>query len=155
MIQRVQSIYLLLATIAISILIFPPIAVFTDPSANIYQLSFAGIAQYSKDIWLIKQRSYLMDFIILVTLITSIIAIFFFRNRKEQIRICWLLIAFNLLVFLSFYYEINIVKHTLPITVTSLNWQVILPIISIILIYLAISAIKKDEELVRSMDRIR
>jgi hypothetical protein len=155
MIQRVQSIYLALATIVISILLFSPVGIFTDSSANIYNLSFKGFSQFVNYGWLVKYKCYLMDSIILLTLATSVISIFYFKNRKEQIRICWLQIILNLLILLSFYYEINIAKVHFLLSCSSLYITTILPVIAIILVYLAMKAIKKDENLVRSMDRIR
>jgi hypothetical protein len=156
MIQRVQSIYLVFASIAISTLFFLPIAVFTDSSADIFHLCFNGIAQFTKNGWLLKEKCLLMDCTIIIALAGSILSIFYFKNRKRQIKICWFLIIFDLLLLLlGFYYEINIVKSHFLISVTSLNWPAVLPIVSIILTYLAIVAIKKDEELVKSMDRIR
>ncbi len=155
MIQRVQTVYLTFAAIATIILLFFPIAVFTDSAAHYFQLSFNGISQFVDNIWLVKHRCYLMDCIILLTLATSVISVFYFKNRKEQIKLCRLLIIFNLLILISFYYELKIVKFNFHISVTSLNWQAVLPVISTVLSFLAVSAIKKDEKLVKSMDRIR
>jgi hypothetical protein len=86
--------------------------------------------------------------------VLSFLAIFFFKNRNMQIRICnlALLLTCGLIGLLFF------MADTMS---SSLNQKIhylygsYLPLIQVLFLYLAIRYVKRDEELVRSADRIR
>ena len=131
MIQRVQSIYLLVAAIIslASYFIFPKL-----------------------DIFFINMS--LMDYIIIPYLFfcffMSTLNIFLFINRKLQININkfqLLIHLFVLIVFFYFFYQEKMLNPDLIWTLT--------PISSIVLLSLANKGIKKDENLIRSVDRLR
>jgi Na+-translocating ferredoxin:NAD+ oxidoreductase RnfA subunit len=89
-----------------------------------------------------------------LSMLLAAICLFLYRNRKLQIKICYLLAVINillalvLLVFTTHVFKDNFENgHRL--------WASYLPIIAALAAYLASRYIKKDEELVRSADRIR
>jgi hypothetical protein len=87
---------------------------------------------------------------------TALIAmsIISFKNRKQQFVFNRLSIILNLILLgLLIYRSLNVSGET-P-TVSEKGIGMFLPIFSIVFLVLANKAIKKDEDLVKSVDRIR
>ena len=154
MIQRIQTIYLLIAEMLVGILFFVPFAEIAGKEGNIYRFNIKGI--YMEGIQKTEIIYSSLPLIILwaVSLILILSTIFLYKNRILQMRLSTINI-FILLGFcgLIFYYVWSSAKVLSG--VYSLKVYLVFPIIAAILIYLAIRAIAKDELLVRSIDRIR
>jgi hypothetical protein len=83
----------------------------------------------------------------------SILSIFMFKNRKLQFVLGRLNIISNFFLLGFFVYQsLNVSGETL---VSEKGIGMFLPIISIVFLVLANKAIKKDEDLVKSVDRLR
>jgi Ca2+/Na+ antiporter len=136
MLQRIQTIYLLLAAINSAGLVF------------IFELweNSAGESVYVED-QLIALGMFMASAAI------SLVSIFMFRNRKLQFVLGRLNIILNLFLLGVFVYW----SLTLPgeLDISEKGIGMFLPIISIVFIVLANKAIKKDEDLVKSADRLR
>ncbi len=105
-----------------------------------------------KDFFFMMEVSYL----VLSGAATALIAmsIISFKNRKQQFVFNRLSIILNLILLgLLIYRSLNVSGET-P-TVSEKGIGMFLPIFSIVLLALANKAIKKDEDLVKSVDRIR
>ncbi|SOD15469.1 DUF4293 domain-containing protein [Pedobacter xixiisoli] len=148
MIQRIQSIWLLLAAINILCLLFvPTIGASTDSGYYILNgsgLKLEGAKEQATNIPLLVS-------VILAGLI-SLINVFNFRNRKLQIRIASLNIF--LILALSFWLT-QMVKSLGELKVLDIEPGIFLPLVAIIFTLLAIRGIKQDEKLIRSADRLR
>lgn len=143
MIQRIQSIYLLLASIVSGGLIF----VF-----NLWNTIKEKI--FVVDLFLREAISFkVIPLLFVASAILSLIALFLFKNRKLQFVIGRIIILINLfLLGLLMYLSLNLSGETL---VSEKGIGMFLPILVILLIVLANKAIKKDEDLVKSVDRLR
>jgi hypothetical protein len=139
MIQRIQSIYLFIVTaLGLTQCFFPFAAV-------------EGVA-------LGMNNCYIYAGLAAIVPIVSLVSIFMFKKRILQMR----LNSFNIVIMLFqiismiayfFYFKSNAVaEEALP---THILLPFALPFINIILTYLAIRSIGKDEALVRSLDRLR
>ena len=83
----------------------------------------------------------------------SLISMFLFKNRKSQFMLGRLNIILNFFLLGLFVYQsLNVSGET---NVSEKGIGIFLPIISIVLLVLANKAIKKDEDLVKSVDRLR
>lgn len=155
MIQRIQSVYLLIVFVLNIFTFFFPLANFFDHSGNLYQLVFKGITLYSKTGWILFQTNYVISTFLTIILILSLICIFLYSNRSLQMKIClYLMIGlFMISAYVFIEYEIAIYKYRFIHSYLSL--ASLIPLISIIIIYLAFKAIKKDDNLVKSADRLR
>jgi len=143
MIQRIQSVYLLIASVISGVLIFV-FNLWTSISKDIFAID------------LLNRESYLLKSIpvlFLVSAILAFVAIFLFKNRKLQFVIGRLGILVNLILLGLLIY----VSLTLPgeVSISEKGIGMFIPIIAILLIVLANKAIKKDEDLVKSVDRLR
>ena len=147
MIQRIQTVYILIAEILIASLFFLN---FADLSVNseLYTFSIEGIFNGET---LIFDGLPIMIFIGLITLLHLVI-ILMYKKRVLQIRITVftiiLLLGLTGLFFYFIYSGFTDVKVAFKVPMA-------FPVIAIILDYLAIRSIGKDEALVRSLDRIR
>lgn len=153
MIQRIQTIYLLLAlAFGVSMFFAPQIIFMAEVQ---YVLDFKGInaieaVESSKSISTIA-----LTILLVLAPIVSLTTIFLYKKRLLQLRLCGanmgLLIGTTALIY---YFGIVGTKE-LPASELSYHLSTIFPIVGAILNFLALRAIAKDEALVRSMDRIR
>ncbi|MCX7548283.1 DUF4293 domain-containing protein [Xanthomarina sp. F1114] len=136
MLQRIQTIYLLLAAGVSGGLIYV-FELWTNPE---------DVKIYANDI------NYIFA-MFLVSAILSISAILRYKHRKSQFMLGRLNIILNFfLLGLFLYRSLNVSGET---EVSEKGIGIFLPIISIVLLALANKAIKKDEDLVKSVDRLR
>tara|TARA_Y100000766_G_scaffold63653_1_gene52953 strand:+ start:2482 stop:2934 length:453 start_codon:yes stop_codon:yes gene_type:complete len=150
MIQRIQSLYLLLA--ALIQVLFATGTYFTYKLMNVsYSITGSGNFNSSGE----KTGGDMKTLILGIGIsILSIVSILLFKNRKQQIkisRICGLLtIAEILFIIISYFNTIEI-----SVSEFSFGYVVFILPISTLLFFLAAAAIKKDDKLIRSVDRIR
>jgi len=135
MIQRIQSLYLVLAAIIAGTMPF----VFNLWSTTENAVVFAIDKQYV-----------LAGF--MISAVMSLASIFMFKNRKSQFVINRLNIILNFILLAVFVYSSLTTSGEMQVSEKGVG---ILPIISIVLLVLANKAIKKDEDLVKSVDRLR
>jgi len=154
MIQRIQTIYLAVATFLMVLLFSNPLAeiVIND---NLYLTQWHHkIVSVNKDLFATLNTwpvTALLSVIVLIELIT----VFLYKNRQLQIRLC----IYNSLLMIGLvgliYFFTKSTQISLDGQKSVLLWPIVCPLISIILNILALKAIQKDEKLVRSYDRIR
>ncbi|WP_299057035.1 DUF4293 domain-containing protein [uncultured Polaribacter sp.] len=143
MIQRIQSIYLLLAASISGGLIFV-FNLWTNLKEQVFTLDL-----FSKELIVFKA----IPLLFVLSAVVSFLIIFLFKNRKLQFVVGRLVILINLFLLGLLIY----VSLTLPgeISISKKGVGMFLPILVILLIVLANKAIKKDEDLVKSADRLR
>lgn len=154
MIQRIQTVYLLIAEMLIGALFFVPLAEIAGKDGHIYRLDIKGIYLEAALKSELIQSGFFLTLLCGVSLVTLLLAIFKYKNRPLQMRLSRIgIIILCGLVGMIYYYAWSIANG---ISGTfSLKIYFVFPLIASILIYLAIRAINKDEILVRSIDRIR
>ena len=146
MIQRKQTLFLLaVALIAISMFFVPFIVLAGDTHNENIFLSSVLQGYNNSNIY----YPLILNFIVIIL---SVIIIFLYKNRVLQYKLSNLLIVFNVFITgLFFILSFEVAFGTLH----SYSFGAFLPIISAVFAYLAAHFIKKDEQLVRSADRIR
>ena len=165
MIQRIQTVYLLLAAALMATFLFCPIAQFDTPD-GLYSFTSQGVSTVMAEPAApeadatVTQTSVFTSawgvFVLgIVIAVLSLVAIFLYRNRPNQARVCMInaffMVTFYIIIFLSGY----TFQHDLAATHTSWSAYLAMPFVALVLDILAYRAINKDEQLVRSMDRIR
>ncbi|MDT0293265.1 DUF4293 domain-containing protein [Mesonia ostreae] len=136
MIQRIQSIYLFLIIIII------------------------GLGSYFLSLWTNEsgESVYIIDRLYVLgafalSAVLALISIFLYKNRKLQFVVNRLNIILNFILLGFFVYWSLMVPGEMQISENGIG--MFLPIISIVLLVMANKAIKKDEALVKSVDRLR
>lgn len=150
MIQRIQSIYLLLASVCLFLMEFWPIATFGPMVVDLQ--GAASQAEVTLHPLLDLEYRYGQWAIILLTTIT----IFLYKDRKRQM----LLARVDHLLLLAFivWMQVDLGRFSEQAgegIQVSYDISTFLPVIALAFLLLAHRAIKKDEELVRSLDRLR
>ncbi|MCC8146240.1 MAG: DUF4293 domain-containing protein [Bacteroidales bacterium] len=137
MIQRIQTIWLLLIAVLSVLLIFLPTA---------EKLNFESVSAFPFDLVFAAENG-------LVALL-SVITIFLYKNRDLQTKMCYLILVLLVAVIATIAYDI---WEPIRDTMTTVEYKIPIsfPLIAIIFDLLAIRSIKKDEKLVRSLDRLR
>ncbi|QCX00896.1 DUF4293 family protein [Aggregatimonas sangjinii] len=136
MIQRIQTVYLLIQALVAGVLPF---------FVNLWS-DAEGMEIYAKNDIMISIAFY-------TSAALSVIAIVYFKNRKNQFVINRLNIILNLFLLGFFVYRsLNLSGET---SVSEKGIGMLIPIVSIVLLFLANRGIKKDEDLVKSVDRLR
>lgn len=147
MIQRIQTVFILVAAILVSLLYKLKFAEFTANN-ELYTYMAKGIFK-GED--LVFNGLPILIFIGLIASLHFII-IFLYKKRLLQIRLLAFTIVLLAGLFGMFFYftyaGFDEIKVAFKIPVT-------FPIVAIVLDYLAIRAIGKDEALIRSINRIR
>ncbi len=166
MIQRRQTIYLLLIVILGTILFFIPVIQFTSPVESgiqrMFELGATGLEE------LTEEYSYAAQDLSLVTLkgvwglsaatllipIVALVIIFLYRKRLVQAAACILeaclcLGYYGVLLIYVWFGKHNVARE----------WDLLfgscIPLICLVLTLMAVRGILKDEALVRAADRLR
>ena len=130
MIQRIQTVFLLLIPIvsAIGFFFLPPL-----------NLSYFGLPVHIS-----------LEFYLILSGSIAFLTLMLFKKRKIQLMINRIHIVLQIILVLFLAHElINSVNIN-----TFLMWSII-PFLSMILLLLSSKAIRKDEDLIRSIDRLR
>ena len=155
MIQRIQTIYLLIAAILTGSLFFLNMAEMADME-NLYRLNWQGIFQVGSDGSMeIMIPGWALSTLTILATAVSLINIFLFKKRMIQIRLCALNMGLQLGLSGMIFYLGKSGAKELGASELSFNWPLVLPLIAIVFTYLALRGIGKDEALVRSLNRIR
>ena len=93
--------------------------------------------------------------ILLLSALVAFCTIFLFRNRMLQIRMTIFSSILLIGYYIAFCVFMFILKGDLDATAFQLGWALCLPVVAIILNYLALRAIYKDEVMVKAADRLR
>ena len=156
MLQRIQSIYLLAASLVLFALYFFPLAHNVYVNNASVTIMVTGIFQDVNG----AQKS--IESFTALTAITAIVAliplviIFLFKNRKQQLALCYgtILVLFGY----SFWMAQTVKKAVgegVQLDTHTMGIGLFLTSISIIMLLLATKGIKNDEKLIKSADRLR
>ncbi|WP_372947973.1 DUF4293 domain-containing protein [Mariniphaga sp.] len=147
MIQRIQTIYIFFAAVLVALLLkldFAELAV----EGQLYVFNANGIIS---DGQILFDGLPVMGFIGLITLLHLVI-IFLYKKRIRQIRF----LSFTILLLLGLvgvmFYFLYAAFDGAEIV---FKIPIVFPVLAVILDYLAIRGIGKDEALIRSLNRIR
>jgi len=157
MIQRIQTVYLILVAVLMTLAAVLPVAEYFDVAKNIvYQLDMRGFVQLNPDgTFLSAISTNPVTFIFGIILVVTIMTIFKYKNRKQQFRLCTINFLLILIYTIVLAVVIFVGKNKLVGTELTLKIPAVFSIVALILNYLAMRGIAKDENLVKSMDRLR
>jgi peptidoglycan/LPS O-acetylase OafA/YrhL len=145
MIQRIQSVFLLLAALCFGALFTAPFAFSTETTTEFLSDKVYGIE----------------DHVMLLALTIlgvglSLVAIFLYKNRPLQSRLGYIIIIIAILIIVAtILLFLNEVQSMSASNGIQEGFGILLPILGIVFVVLANKYIKKDEKIVRSADRLR
>ncbi|WP_149275053.1 DUF4293 domain-containing protein [Pareuzebyella sediminis] len=136
MIQRIQTIYLLIVILISGILPF-----------------WVNLWSNAEGTEIYAQNEILVSVVFYISAILALVAMLLFKNRKNQFVLNRLNLILNLFLLGFFVYRsLNLSGET---AVSEKGIGMLIPVVSIVFLVLANRAIKKDEDLVKSVDRLR
>jgi len=152
MLQRIQTIYLLLVSFLNALLLFMPLAT-VQLNGDFYSFDIAGVQSMNGESELIPTWG-LLILSVSISLI-AFVTVFLYKKRMLQIRMS----VFNAILMISFYglfaYLVWVMKGQVEGIIISLKFAASFPLVALILDYLAIRNIGADETLIRSLNRLR
>ena len=131
MIQRIQSIYFLVAVISMTLISF---------KVHVYTLN---------DKMFMAQDDTKMFVLTIVGTIFSLLGFFMFKNRKFQMKLIRLTVLIQMIIGVRIFMLFNKFEVVLN------NFFLFLMAFTLIALIMAYRGVKKDDDLVRSVDRIR
>jgi magnesium-transporting ATPase (P-type) len=137
MLQRIQTVYLIFTFIAVGIMpFFIPLWSINNGTLNFFM------------------NNVFYPILFGLSAILVLLSIFSYKKRQNQFVLGRLNIIFNLILLgLFLYHRLNLSGGTT--TVSEKGIWAFLPLMAIVFLALANKSIKKDEDLVKSVDRIR
>ncbi len=145
MIQRVQTIWLFLAAFLSGALYMFPL----------YHYTLGGTVE--PIIKMGAKNEYSLLLLTACMTFLPLIGIFMFKNRKRQKGLIWLSILSSAAFVVVMLMKIQNLKNA-QIPATNDNFALpgpIIPVVAIVFLFLALSGIRKDDALVKSVDRLR
>lgn len=149
MIQRIQSVYLFLASILMLVTVFSPLLVVDVASEN---LVFTSLGVNTKTLSYITWG---IPVVAAICAILPLINLFLYNKRKLQMKIATITSLFIVFLYITAGVYIYSFLNKFDASFVSIHYGIILPLVALILNLLARQRVKKDESLVRSLDRIR
>lgn len=154
MIQRIQTIYLLVAVVMLVVANFFPFATYGVEGSSYLLTSWGvvdqGVAPYTGNTVL----CWGLPVCNLLAAVLALVAIISYKQRVRQMRLCvygiLTVLAFHVVLGVQGWMMFSALGATPELTLTAQ-----FPLLSVIFFILAGRAVKRDEALVRSMDRIR
>ena len=147
-IQRIQSVYLLIAVILMVIFaFFPALSFQLGDKTVLYGALESGRAG------LMHINPLLLTLIILISVL-ALIDIFQFKNLQRQMTVCFVDIIIGLAMLIAICIQAFYVGNRDGWTVTW-QWYLLLPIFSIVFLMLAHKAMSRDKKMLRDSDRLR
>ncbi|RAJ85930.1 uncharacterized protein DUF4293 [Chitinophaga dinghuensis] len=147
MIQRIQSLYLLLAAGAgVGVL-----------CSNLWKATLSAAEQ---PIFVSATNNYLMYVLYIIIILIAFASIFLYKKRQLQFRLTVIDILLTLGGIAYQYYLVSKEANALVSsgkTIQSASYlpASFLPIVMVVLLFLAAKGIRKDEKLIKSLDRLR
>jgi len=154
MIQRIQTIWLLISAISSGFLIKGGIVNFIDKTGQKYFTGFSGIYKLNESGQEIVTSSTPLAVLIILIPLLSLISILFFKSRRIQKVLTLILVTLSLcLIILVTYYSYMLIKSYDTELVFGI--KMVIPLIILIAVILAYRGISSDDRLVKSYDRLR
>ena len=159
MIQRVQSAFLLAASILSVILVFHPVSGMSLSDGSLAIFTSFGLKDATK-----PHEMYISTFPIAVlaiaTAFISFLTILLYQRRVLQMRLCVynILLTIGLIFSIFLYYFIiksGPVVDEIYMKAHAFSFTIVFPFVNIILLFQAFRSIRRDDLLIKSYDRLR
>ncbi len=147
-IQRIQSVYLLIAIILMAVFAFFPALSFQLGGRDfVYGALEAGKVG-------VTHIDPLMLMLIILIVFLAIVDIFLFKNLQRQMTVCFVDIIIGLAMLVAIGVQACVIGSRDGVSMIW-QWYLILPVLSIIFLMLAHKAMSNDKKKLRDADRLR
>ncbi len=156
MIQRVQSLYFLLGAVALFLVYVFDIAVFKDMAELEYQLSAFSFSR--GEAFFVVKGNVMMNLLVALSGGVMLANILLFKNRKLQRSIGRLIYLLLLSLIGCMVYFILTNQNSPQVNELTIQYYSVgfyLPFFAFLMTFMANRGIRRDEQLVASLDRLR
>lgn len=148
-IQRIQSVYLLIAVILMAVFAFFPALSFDFGGKEfVYGALEAGKVGNT------HPNVLMLTLVVLIALL-AIIDIFLFKNLQRQMTVCFMDIILGLAMLVAIAIEAIVFKSRIAPNHVTPHWAMILPVLSIVFLMMAHKAMSSDKKKLLDADRLR
>lgn|SRR5690606_34595571 len=157
MIQRIQTVWLLLASITLFLLFLFPYLQYFDNFGTAMSIKVTGIYQGVSE-GVVQVKSFILQTIVTVILaLVPLVTIFYYKNRKKQLQTIYLNIFLVILLAVWFYVSSNnaVIELNKNLVLENIGIGALLAPLDIVFLFLAAKGIRNDEKLIKSVDRLR
>lgn len=153
MIQRIQSLYLFASAIACVVCMSMPIGqvLFPDLQGSVKVMNLFAVMANGETTYV----PCALFAVLLIAATLNVLTIFAYKNRVLQMRMS----LFTSILLVCYYGVVAVVAHMLCSAADGADFKpmfsLAFPLVSAVLNVLAVLSIRRDEKLVRSLDRIR
>ncbi len=154
MIQRIQTVYLLIVTALMAVTLFVPLAWFGSDAG---QFDLYAFSLQTADGEAVQSTVY-MGILSALACALPVVTIFLYKRRLLQIRLCVveIVLLIGAVVMEAVYYFLSWrVFSDLTFHTQGFRPAIALPLVCLLFSYLAARAIFRDELMIRAADRIR
>lgn len=144
MIQRVQTIYLFLAAALLAAFAF------MLPVFELDKLSNIGMGEMISD----PTVKTLTMVAAGIAAAVALFSVFLYGNRKVQMNVIMGAVLFNIITLALVGYDYYDITQS-EIFNIKIGFELVFPILSVVLLFLANAGVKKDDRIVRQADRLR
>ena len=154
MIQRIQSLFLLAATVFSIIFIFHPLSDLIIAGEIEAEFLASGLKTVGESPEMLY-NTFPIIILAVVTTVLTIFTIFIYKNRTLQMRICVynILLTVGLVVAIIIYYYL--IRNNFKLSSHAFSYSVLLPFVNVILLFQAFRGIRRDDLLLKSYNRLR
>jgi hypothetical protein len=154
MIQRIQTLWLILSAVLSGFLMKGGIVNMVDKAGQKYYTGFAGIYKITDSGKELLINSVPLAALIILIPVLSVFCTLIFKTRRIQKIVALIIFAFSsCLTILVTYYSIAIMNKYDAELVPGV--RMVIPLLIMITVSLAYTGISKDDRLVKSYDRLR
>ncbi len=146
--QRIQSVYLLIAVILMVVFAFFPALTF-----QLGERDFVYGALEAGKVGVTHIDPLMLMLVTLISLL-AFIDIFLFKNLQRQMTVCFVDIIIGLAMLIAIGIQAYVVGNREGVIV-NWQWYLALPVLSIIFLMLAHKAMSNDKKKLRDADRLR
>lgn len=156
MIQRIQTVYIFLACLFIALMFFFPIAGYYGEMHTL-MFSVLGVENMVPDSGQIFKPYFTLPLVFFIVSISIIgfTTILLFKNRARQIMLIKLNILLSIILIIGIFIIYSRMIQSVVVVSEVFKTAAFFPLITLIFFVLAYRAVKKDDKLVRSADRLR
>ncbi len=154
MIQRIQSLFLLAATVLSIIVVIHPVSSMMltgKVEAEFFTYGLMSMGESTEMLY----NTFPVIILAGLTAILSLITIFIYRKRALQMRICVFNILLTLFLIISIFVYYLAIKRNFVVLTHSFSYSALLPFVNVILIFQAFRGIRRDDLLLKSYNRLR
>lgn len=159
MLQRRQTLYLLAAAVCALLTFMFPVARYASPAdGRGFVYSTMGVATEAGAPVTDLELKFPLAILFLLIAVVMLVIMFLYKNRPRQIaivRASYLLIILSAYLMFSQHLSLSSYLNKGARFEASFGVSMFLPVAMLLFAFLAEHSIRKDEELVKSMDRLR